>query len=810
MKKHSFIIIILFFIFPVTLSGQRVYSGNVIDTYTKNPIPGAEVLIQGTEIRLTTDELGHFSFTTGLDGISEKADYELKSTNNEIYWYAEWEINFRIYNIVGMETGIEGTSLTGSGVISLAGTDPGIYLLAVTYKGKTRTYKVIKGNDAAIIEGGNSDYHKELKRELKSSKAIQDTLIITKNGYYTQKHACQNTDESYELLKLNYYDIDYLDRIIRPEAYTLLQGLPLNPTFGEVKSIKIVYSIPDGRIYYSNSEKYFIHYDFCAQVLDYDKGHAIFNQEQYTKNVNRIYILASINHFTSSDIYTLDFFAGDELDCSDIETVYNKVAETSYIGNRLRFYANASGWLQCVNVTLISSDELFRGQNYQPLNPTANYGYLKKVAVNDLSGTYLGRHDIVLLNGIPLDISVVAGIITTEFQTPLSHINVLSHNRGTPNMALRDGWTNDKLNDLLNKLVYLKVTLDSFYIREATLQEAQVFWAQREPQIPQLLMLDTTTNGLIDMAAADLNSVSLIGGKAANFAELTRVNVINYGPLPLPEGYFAIPFYYYHHHIKKYGLDVFIENMLQDTVFQTNIAWRQQQLAVLQDSIKNSPLDTGLLRLINDRIATIAGFRNIRFRSSTNAEDIEGFNGAGLYDSFTGILNDNDRPVDRAIKRVWASLWNFRAFEERDYFKIDHKTAAMGILVHRSFPDEAANGVVITKNLYNPYNSAITINVQVGEISVVSPEENYFPDQIIYYTYSDDNIFEYINHSNVPGMEGRTVMTSEELKLLKDYCMAVHYQYCRLFFECRPLDIEFKVDIVNGIRKIYLKQVRLY
>jgi hypothetical protein len=100
--------------------------------------------------------------------------------------------------------------------------------------------------------------------------------------------------------------------------------------------------------------------------------------------------------------------------------------------------------------------------------------------------------------------------------------------------------------------------------------------------------------------------------------------------------------------------------------------------------------------------------------------------------------------------------------------------------------------------------------VQVGEISVVSPEEKYLPDQIIYYTYSDENIFEYINHSNVPGMEGKTVMTADELTVLKDYCKAIHYHYCRLFYECMPLDIEFKVDIVDGIRKIYVKQARLY
>ena len=800
-----FIQIILLAI-PYMVSGQNILSGTVVDTYTKIPVEGADVIIQGTSVSTTTDNLGHFSLMTGIDDITDKTDFNLIAVNNHIYWSTNKKMDFYIVNILGSATGMEGKSLSGSGEIGMENCVNGIYLLTVTGSKNSKTYKIIKNNNRIYIN--NNNVINRGLQSLKSTLSSSDTIVISKNGFYIQKYAFKNDNVTYELLKSNYDDLEYLDNLISPYAYVKLQGLPLNPAFGEVKSVKVIYSITDDKIYFSNSAKYNIHYDFCTQVLGYSKGHETFNQEQYSKNVNRIYILASLNHFTASDIYTLEFFAGDELDCSDIKTVYDKVTATTFIGNKLRFYANSTTWATCENVRVISSDELYKGQNYQPLNPESNYGYLKKVDINDLSSTYLGRHDIVLLNGIPVDISVVAGIITTDFQTPLSHVNVLSHNRGTPNMALRDGWTNEKLNNLLGKLVYLKVTLDSFYIREATLSEAEFYWAQKEPQTPHILELDTTTSGLIELADANVNSVKLIGGKAANFAEMTKINVAAYGPLQLPEGYFAIPFHYYYRHMKKYGLDTFINNMLNDPLFQTNIDWRRHELGVLQDSIKNSPLDTALLRLVKEHVSTLSGFTRIRFRSSTNAEDIEGFNGAGLYDSYSGSLTDPERPIDKAIKKVWASLWNFGAFEERDYFKIDHKTIAMGILVHRSFPNEAANGVAITRNLYNPYLPGITINVQIGEISVVNPEEKYLPDQIIYYTYYEG--IEYINHSNVPGMEGKTVMTDAELKVLKDYCIAIHYHYCMLNFECKPLDIEFKVDIVNGERIVYVKQARLY
>ena len=58
-------------------------------------------------------------------------------------------------------------------------------------------------------------------------------------------------------------------------------------------------------------------------------------------------------------------------------------------------------------------------------------------------------------------------------------------------------------------------------------------------------------------------------------------------------------------------------------------------------------------------------FESFRFRSSTNAEDLENFNGAGLYDSKAAKKNHKTKTIDAAIKEVWASLWNFRAFNER-------------------------------------------------------------------------------------------------------------------------------------------------
>lgn len=798
-------VLFLAVVFPEISRSQDIYTGQVTDLNSKLPISGAEVMVEGWSQKATTGSDGRFSLITGIGDIEEPAGFSVRASGEWLVCRSTSSGQIRIVNLLGQSTGIA-KQFTGDRSLSLASIPNGFYLLLAENKDGKHEYKLWKNNGVISLSGSDSGAKNSLKSAL-----MTDTIVITKTDYYTQKYAYTNAQENFPLLKMTYDNkIDYFEELIRPEAFEMLEFDPSRYTFSEVKSLKLVYSIPDQKIYYINSARHELHYDFCTKILGYNKGQTAFSQEQYSNNPNRLYLLGTLNHFTASDIYTFEFLPADQLNCSDIETVYNKVAETCFFHDRLRFYANSAEKTQCTNVPVISSDELYDGQNYQPLNFRDNYGYLKKVAASELNSTYLGRHDIVLLNSIPVDIAVVAGIITTEFQTPLSHINVLSHNRGTPNMALRDGWTNPKVNDYLGKLVYLKVGLDSFIVREATVDEAQHFWSQKEPQTVHKLELDTLTTGLIDLDTANVKMVSTIGGKAANFAELTKVTVSGKEGLPLPENYFAIPFYYYWQHMKQNGLDDFVKNMLNDQQFHSDINYRKQKLDDLRSAIKKAPLDPAILEMVRARLANPDGFVSFRFRSSTNAEDVEGFNGAGLYESFTGSLTDPEKPIDKAIKKVWASLWDFGAFEERDYFKIDHNTIAMGVLVHRSYPAEAANGVAITENIYNSFMPAVTINVQIGEISVVNPDDNYLPDQILYYTKSNSDLFEYINHSNVPGMEGKTVMTDAELKELKTYCMAIHNHYCALNLECNPMDIEFKVDVVNGQRKVYIKQARLY
>ena len=117
----------------------------------------------------------------------------------------------------------------------------------------------------------------------------------------------------------------------------------------------------------------------------------------------------------------------------------------------------------------------------------------------------------------------------------------------------------------------------------------------------------------------------------------------------------------------------------------------------------------------------------VRFRSSTNVEDLAEFSGAGLYTSAAATPSEGASALADALRTVWASAWNNQAFIERDFYRVDHRELNMGVLIHPAFEDELANGVAITTNAFDEDRPAFFINSQVGEVSVTNPSGRAVP-----------------------------------------------------------------------------------
>ena len=184
---------------------------------------------------------------------------------------------------------------------------------------------------------------------------------------------------------------------------------------------------------------------------------------------------------------------------------------------------------------------------------------------------------------------------------------------------------------------------------------------------------------------------------------------------------------------------------------------------------------------------------NRRYRSSTNNEDLPGFNGAGLYDSKSQKPSEDEEDLAKSLKEVYASLWNFRAFVERDFHRIDHLAAAMGILVHPSYQDEKVNGVAVSFDLIAGRFDYYYVNSQVGEDLVTNPEAHSVPEELL---LRPDGSSTVIATSNQVA-PGQLLMTDAQLRQLRDHLFAIHHHFENLYQPAADdpfaIEIEFKI-----------------
>ena len=618
----------------------------------------------------------------------------------------------------------------------------------------------------------------------------------------------------------------FLSKISTEDEYALLKGNPNTSKFGEVDAVKVLYDIQSDRIYFINSAYYKYHVSFCMDYLGYDKNSWKFNYNNYTTNDKRAYLMGTINRFYKKNIFTLEFSVADNISIDQIQLFYKKIIENFKLSKKLQLFLNTNRMLvlskKLSGIETISASDIYEGQSLQILNQKESLGELVFIDVNDMEIAHVKYTDIVVVNGTPKELPPVAGVITTDFQTPLSHITILCQNRGTPIIAFKHAWKDSLLRSFENKSIRFKVHKDSFEVIKVENSDLDQYWKAKRESIQAIsLYTDTSIKSILPIDLINKNSINIVGGKAANFGELVKLIDELELTSKTPEASFAIPFHFYSAHMNSWGLQDLIQQFINSKGDGYDDKMVREFLSGIRQKIMDSKLDKGFLSAIEKQVKR-NGFKRIRFRSSTNAEDLDGFNGAGLYDSKTGILSDQKKSFEIAIKKVWASAWNYKAFMEREYFGINQESIAMGILCHRSFPYEKVNGVVITKNLYRNNYRGFIINAQYGETSVVNPPDGVTCEQMICYSDKNDSFYgkkkivEYLSYSNVLPDGINQVMRTHEVTLLTEEISKIKKAYFDKFHDNQKegtyynygLDLEFK--IYGEERQLYIKQIRPY
>lgn len=587
-------------------------------------------------------------------------------------------------------------------------------------------------------------------------------------------------------------------------------------TVGSDEFGKCIIDVKSRDIYFIDVNLFAIHADFVLGVLLRQPWTAA-NVREYNKNYERKkprFILCYITHHLKIDKWSFSFWEGDKIGPDDVMRVKKVLDDTFFIKN-LPFRPDSpmqeavAAAVKKRGLRTITNDEIYKSATFQAFNKGHTIGRLRVVPVGTpYESLQFDRTDIVLLQESYPDITPVAGIIATQFSTPLSHVNLRARAWKIPNAG--DKKARDKYGRLDGKVVYYEVTDTSIVVRQAT--PAEIAELERRVEKENHVVLpsaDTAATHLAMLTRIRTKDVLRFGTKTSNLGEIVTANL---DLVRVPPG-FGVPFYFYVQHMTQNGLDKKLDAVLDNPKFKTDAAFRKAALEELRKAIVDAPIDRETLDAIYKRVRIKLGGKGVFVRSSSNCEDLPGFNGAGLYDSVGNVRGK--QALGAALKKVWASLWNLRAVEERSVFGVDHRKAYMAVLIQVGVNATAA-GVLITKNLWDPSDqNSFTINSKWGLGERVVQGQK-LPEQIVFdptndgtkiISRSDDPVMLVFDENGgmkelpVPAGAG-VILTEERAKKLSTMVR----KFMPVFTHGQPLDVEW---VLEG-EDVWIVQARPY
>ena len=497
---------------------------------------------------------------------------------------------------------------------------------------------------------------------------------------------------------------------------------------GNERFAKFVIDLKTDAIYYFDVNVYPVHKDYIFGAL-YKKPKTKEAVHKFDRNYteNKVdFMMCYLVHHISQDQWTFAFWDGDRATVDHVRHAYKRMKETFFLGAKVNFRPD-SDYQEAVakklgDVPFILNDQLYKLATFTAFNKGVAVGKLRVVPANAVEEDLVFEpNEVVILSKSLSDITPVAGIISETFTSPLAHVVLRAKGWGIPNVGQRDAAK--KHADLVGKNVYFEARDADYVLREAT--QAEVDAADKARAV-----VKQTTISKADLAVTEMRTLDnmrakddvAFGAKAANLGEIVNAKLEGF---QVPPG-FGVPFYYYDQHLKAAGIDKMIAEALAAPD-------RKQRLAAVQKKILEAPPTKELREKVTEALAGLPEGHGVFCRSSTNAEDLPNFNGAGIYDTIPNVKGVDG--VLTAIKQVWASVYRPTAYEARKAAGIDEHEVYGGELVQVGV-DATAAGVLVTVHPTDPTDEKnYTVNAKSGlGMSVVDGKK--VPESLIVSWYN--------------------------------------------------------------------------
>jgi hypothetical protein len=558
----------------------------------------------------------------------------------------------------------------------------------------------------------------------------------------------------------------------------------------------------NNKIYYVNSQRFRFHKDFLFATGLAPLGTDIYKAAYFAED--RRFIVGTIAWQKTVDKWTWELWEGDLANAEHLKTANQVINKTFfekvfYKPNSIRQEDVSAN----IGLGIVTQDELNKNQEYLALNTGTAIGRVHIIEKLD-DTVEIGDNEIIILKELPLGLPPVRGIIVAKPSTPLSHINILAKGWNIPNIYIKDA---DKLfKEWDGKWIKLDASLTKYEFKFADkpiLDAAPTFLPREAPANLTVKKL----TGLREMRKKD----SIIyGSKSANLGEMLFARLPGF---TVPDG-FTVPFYWYDKFIRDNGLDKEIDELLDTYNFIHNPRFRREKLEDLRSKIQSGKFDESLRKQIVQKWKVQLGGRSVFVRSSSNSEDLPNFSGAGLYSSVPNVKEEEK--LIEAVKKVWASLWKFEAYEARVRNYVDQQSVYMSALVQLSV-DMQKGGVMISKDPFDAENkNSVYISAVCGHNSKI-PDNNGIPEQVLFNPKSNsvivmtlsqqENSLKFDENGGLVetpdtcvNKQTKRVLTDLQTRQLSKIALEIR----RIFGNKAEQDIEW--GIMNG--RIYIVQAR--
>ena len=480
------------------------------------------------------------------------------------------------------------------------------------------------------------------------------------------------------------------------------------------------------------------HKDFLYSIPLVPLGSDIYKEAYY--NENRRFIVGTIAWQKTVDKWTWELWEGDLAKENHIKIAHDVINKTFF--QPVNFKPNSSRQEDAsANLTIpkVTQAEINQNQEYLALNTGKAVGRIH--IIDKLDDTVeIGDNEILILKELPESLPPVRGIIVAKPSTPLSHINILAKGWNIPNVYIKDA---DKLfKEFDTYWVNFDANLTNYDLKRSTnSKDSENFCKQNPGKCPTAreAPANLDVKKIITLSEMRKKDSIAYGSKSTNLGEMLNAKVPGF---IVPDG-FTIPFYWYDKFIKDNGLQEIIESQEDDMNFVHNPKYRKNKLDELRAKIMAGKFDEGLKAEIIKKWKTQLGGKPVFARSSSNSEDLPNFSGAGLYDSAANLVNEEQ--LVNGIKKTWASLWNFRAYEARVRNYVYQQSVYMSTLIQVGI-DMERGGVMFTFDPFDRrnkdsvymssvcgHNGPVTANGGMPEQVLINPKTN----SVVLMTYSD-------------------------------------------------------------------------